>query len=245
MNSGDPAAPSLGPLGGDAGAPLDTLVRDLAGYLGGLDQGARCLRERAEAIGNERLGWLAARVLENTARMSAFVRDSVGGRRFESGLPLAFETFDMGEVAAEVVEQFQETARRKAIAVRLARPAADIAVVGDRAALGQVLVNLLSNAVKFSPRGKTVWIRVGPAPEGGGQCVIRDEGPGFNRADRAHLFERFRSLSGKPTGGETSTGLGLSIAHRLMQGMSGSLACVSAPESGARFVVTLPTKARH
>lgn len=79
--------------------------------------------------------------------------------------------------------------------------------------------NLISNAIKFSGPGSRVWV-IADADEC--EIRVRDEGPGLTEADRDGLFKSFSRLSARPTGGEPSTGLGLSIAMRFIQAMDGS-----------------------
>ncbi|MCU0425589.1 MAG: ATP-binding protein [Candidatus Kapabacteria bacterium] len=126
----------------------------------------------------------------------------------------------------------------------------------------QVLDNLVSNAVKYSPLGSSVRITVtmGTAPELCEQelgehheeiaqnadkytfITVEDKGPGLTEEDRKNLFRKFARLSAKPTGGEHSTGLGLSIAKRLVEAMRGEILCVSEQDKGSAFVLVLPTK---
>ena len=72
------------------------------------------------------------------------------------------------------------------------------------------------------------------------ECVIRDEGPGFTAEDKEKMFRRYGRLSARPTGGEPSTGLGLSIVRKLVQAMDGDLMCESNPGQGAVFTIRLP-----
>jgi two-component system sensor histidine kinase/response regulator len=106
-------------------------------------------------------------------------------------------------------------------------------------ALDKILENLVSNAVKFSPLGRQIHIRVQP-------CVahvewrIRDEGPGFQADDRDPMFRRYRRLSARPTAGEPSTGLGLSIVRKLIQASKAELVLESSPGEGASWLVRVP-----
>ena len=118
-------------------------------------------------------------------------------------------------------------------------PDGTVTALADVSALGQVLDNLISNALKFSPPGRRIFISVAPAGRFA-ECVIRDEGPGFTEEDKAGMFRRYGRLSARPTGGEPSTGLGLSIVRKLVLGMSGELLCESIAGSGAAFMVRLP-----
>jgi signal transduction histidine kinase len=74
-------------------------------------------------------------------------------------------------------------------------------------------------------------------------CVrieVQDEGPGLSEDDMKKLFGKFQRLSAKPTSGEQSTGLGLSIVKKMVEAMNGEVWCESAFGQGAVFVVELP-----
>ena len=108
--------------------------------------------------------------------------------------------------------------------------------MADVCAAGQVLDNLVSNAIKYSPPEQRVWI----STERRGDIVtitIRDEGPGLSKEDQEKMFGKFARLTPRPTGGETSTGLGLWIVKELVQSMDGSIRCESNLGEGATFVV--------
>ncbi|MBF0329688.1 MAG: CHASE2 domain-containing protein [Nitrospirae bacterium] len=103
----------------------------------------------------------------------------------------------------------------------------------------QVVDNLISNAVKFSPPGSNVYITL--ADEGGMAMVsVKDEGPGLSEEDKGKLFGEFQKLSARPTGGEKSTGLGLSIVKKIIEAHKGTIYVESAPGSGAAFIFKIP-----
>ena len=66
------------------------------------------------------------------------------------------------------------------------------------------------------------------------------KGPGSAKSDKTRMFRRYGRLSARPTGGEPSTGLGLSIVKKLVLAMQGELACESTPGNGATFAFRLP-----
>ena len=78
--------------------------------------------------------------------------------------------------------------------------------------------------------------------DGGGIAIsVKDEGPGLSKDDMARLFGRFQRLTAKPTGGESSTGLGLSIVKRIVELHGGSVSAESdGPGQGATFIIRLP-----
>ncbi|MBI2836800.1 MAG: HAMP domain-containing histidine kinase, partial [Acidobacteria bacterium] len=109
----------------------------------------------------------------------------------------------------------------------------------DRDITLQVCDNLLANAVKYSPHGKSIWVRVRQM-DGKVRIEVRDEGPGVSAADLKKMFGKFARLTARPTGGEHSTGLGLSIVKSMVEAMHGRVWCESQPGAGATFIVELP-----
>jgi signal transduction histidine kinase len=146
---------------------------------------------------------------------------------------------NLTEIATAAVRQYQEAARLKKIKIQTDFPVEAVLVLADIFALDQVLDNLISNALKFSSPDKQIFVSVRSAANRA-ECVIRDEGPGFTAEDKEKMFRRYVRLSARPTGGEPSTGLGLSIVRKLVQAMDGELFCESVPGNGAAFTVRLP-----
>lgn len=109
----------------------------------------------------------------------------------------------------------------------------------DPNVLVQALDNLISNAVKYSPPGKPIVVRQLTVSDQI-RIEVQDQGPGLTAEDQKKLFGKFARLSAKPTGGEPSVGLGLSIVRRMMEAMRGRVGCESEPGQGATFFVELP-----
>ncbi len=103
----------------------------------------------------------------------------------------------------------------------------------------QVIDNLISNALKYSPFDTTITIRV-KAKSDNVRLEVEDEGPGISEEEMPKLFGKFARLSAQPTGGEHSTGLGLSIVKKMVEAMNGKVWCESEPGKGATFIVELP-----
>lgn len=102
----------------------------------------------------------------------------------------------------------------------------------------QVLNNLLDNAIKFSPPNSTITVVIELTPN---HCsvAVRDKGPGIPKNEYARLFKDFSRTSVKPTGGESSTGLGLSICFKIMQAHAGSIQAKNLPDGG-EFRISFP-----
>ena len=110
----------------------------------------------------------------------------------------------------------------------------------DADRIREAIDNLVSNAIKYSPIGGKIAVAV---THEGSDTVIRiaDEGAGLSPEDLGRLFGRFQRLSAKPTAGESSTGLGLSIVKRIIDMHGGHVTADSAgPGQGSTFTVTLP-----
>ncbi|SDK82639.1 Signal transduction histidine kinase [Catalinimonas alkaloidigena] len=114
----------------------------------------------------------------------------------------------------------------------------------DELYLTRILDNLVSNAVKYSSSGKLVEVNVYRQQHH--VCLsVRDQGPGFTEQDKEQLYRKFRRLSAKPTQGEESHGLGLSIVKTLVEKLDASIVLHSHPDQGSEFVVTFPLTAKQ
>ncbi len=221
---------------------LGMLAHDMNNYLGGMNMSAELLHEGIDRLKDERLAKLSGNILRSTAQLLAFMKEFLANAATDYGFTPKPAALNLADVATAVVQQYQEAARRKKIEIRTDFSSADPTVLADASALDQVLDNLLSNALKFSPSGKRVFVSVHPL-EHQVECVIRDEGPGFTADDKGRMFRRYGRLSARPTGGEPSTGLGLSIVRKLVQAMNGELSCESNPGQGTAFAIRLPRPA--
>lgn len=171
-------------------------------------------------------------------RMSRLITRLLDANAIEEGRYTSqIERCDVAALVAESVRHNRANAERKQIGVEVRLEPA-LWARADRAALVQVVDNLLSNAIKYSPPGSSVCVRA-TAENGWVVAAVTDQGPGLSEADQAKLFQKFTRLTAKPTGGESSTGLGLSIVKRLAEAMGGSVGCSSRLGEGATFFVRL------
>ena len=111
----------------------------------------------------------------------------------------------------------------------------------DRNKIEQVLNNLTSNALKFSPPGSTVIVRAFRNGDGI-RVEVKDSGQGIPLKELSLLFKAFQKTSVRPTSGEKSTGLGLMIAKRIVEGHGGHIGVESEAGTGSTFWFTLPTQ---
>jgi two-component system sensor histidine kinase/response regulator len=218
---------------------LGILAHDLKNHLGGMNMSAELMHGQIEQFQDERLTRLSENILRSSSQLLSFVKEFLANTASDNAFVARSSIVDLTETASNVVKQYLEAARRKNLKIQTFFPPENALVIADALALAQVLDNLLSNAVKFSPTGKKIFVAVRPAG-GHVECSIRDEGPGFTPGDKEKMFRRYGRLSARPTGGEPSTGLGLSIVRKLMQAMNGELSFESEHGQGAAFVIKLP-----
>jgi two-component system sensor histidine kinase/response regulator len=203
---------------------------------------AELLLNRAKSNEDAKLRLMAENIHSSSSQMRAFVRAFLANAAADHSLSIKLEPISLADAATRVIKQYESVAHAKEIVIRTAFPAEPILVQADPMALDQVLDNLISNAIKFSPSGKEVLVRL----HGGiaqAECHVCDQGVGFTEEDKKGMFHRYARLSARPTRGEPSTGLGLSIAKKLVQAMNGDLIYEGSPGTGATFIVRLPSTA--
>jgi signal transduction histidine kinase len=182
---------------------------------------------------------MADHILENTSEMIAKILDL---KAIESKtLNLKLEVYDVRAQLQELVDSFQGVANQKSIELVFDAGPDPLPWDLDKGLVEQIMENLISNAIKFSPNRKTVT--VGLKREGRAlQMRVADQGPGIHPEEMGKLFQKYQRLSAKPTGGESSTGLGLSIVKRYVEAMNGRVWCESDWGRGAAFIIQYEAK---
>jgi signal transduction histidine kinase len=224
-------------LNEEKAALMRMAAHDLRNPLGGLLMSIELLR----LGGVEKRDATLERMDVLVHQMMHMVRNLLDVQALEAGTrKMAAERVQVLQVVREALAAHQAAADRKRITLEAPSLDATLGVKADRSALGQIVDNLISNAVKYSPLGTTVRIAV-TRLEGGRICLsVRDHGPGVKPDEMPRLFDKYTTLSARPTAGEVSTGLGLSIVRELAHLMGGRVWCESKPGEGAVFYVELP-----
>jgi signal transduction histidine kinase len=153
-------------------------------------------------------------------------------------LPITLEETDFSLLIGENIQFNQALAEAKGIQINLLAPPAPVRVKVDPGKIEQVLNNLLSNAIKYSPSDTTILVSVDQAPD---EIIVtvRDQGPGIPSEEQHDLFNPFRTTSIRPASGESSTGLGLYIARRIVEEHGGRIWVESDTGKGSAFSFTL------
>jgi len=148
---------------------------------------------------------------------------------------------DSADILRQAFDRFVLMARKKGIQLIWEVPAQLPPAELDSLRMVEVLSNLLSNSIKFCSRGQSVYLAA-RAANGQLEIVVRDTGPGIGPEELPNLFEPFAQRSSKPTAGEPSTGLGLSIVKQIVELHGGRVSVESALGRGTAFTLHLPLR---
>jgi len=172
--------------------------------------------------------------------MLSLLKDLLDISAIESGkLNLQLEPLNIKEYVERIVNRYRMIAKLKNIQIKLIvkEPLPTIRI--DRNKFEQILVNLISNAIKFSHNGTIVKVSV-TSDQNQVFFTVEDHGQGIPDSEREKLFKPFSLTSVKSTAGESSTGLGLAITHKLVLAHRGQIFVESKVGKGSIFSVTIP-----
>ncbi|MEM6641845.1 MAG: ATP-binding protein [Bacteroidota bacterium] len=187
-----------------------------------------------------------AEIVSMIGRISAASRKMIENlvylRYYESaGFTPTIAMIDIDTIYQTKMAGFSALAEQKSILLKGKLKKIDAPFWSDVNAIDRIISNLLSNAIKFSPDHTTIQFGF-KGTRKKLTISVADEGPGFTKEDQKKAFRKFQKLSARPTGGESSSGLGLSIIKELVQGLGGSIKLESEKGKGALFLVELPNK---
>ena len=225
---------------------LATAAHDLKNPLGGILLMADRIRVEAEALGPESVVQAqAGRIHEMVQKMIQIINSVLDAAVQELGeVNLSFEMTNLGDLVHRIVQENGTYADSKNIRLTYVETlAAECWGMLDQLRMSQAMDNLVNNAIKYSPYGSVIRVELGLRIVEGQDRVhveVRDQGPGLTEEDLAQAFGSFQRLSAQPTGGEYSTGLGLSIVKQMVELHGGWVWVESEPGQGAAFIVEIP-----
>lgn len=219
---------------------LGIVAHDLKNPLASILLGIEMLQRYQDRMTADQQAKRLTDMRTTSKRMQAIITNLLDVNAVDTGkFTLVPSEFNFADAVRVVVDDYAERAKEKNIALNFEAESPSILAFADSNATVQILDNLVSNAVKYSPFSTTAWISV-RVVDGKAQCLVKDEGPGLSEEDKKKLFGKYARLSAKPTGGEHSTGLGLSIVKKLAEAMRGTVWCESELGQGATFILELP-----
>ena len=220
---------------------LGTVAHDLKNPLGVILGRTEMLTELIGAgSSKESVTAQVEHIRDATKRLTSMVDHLISDAMADAfDISIRREPVDIAALVTEVADANQPLAVNKQQTITVSAPP-NIVTMCDTDRMREAIDNLVSNAIKYSPIGGKITVVVTHEQD---NTIIRiaDEGAGLSPEDLGRLFGRFQRLSAKPTAGESSTGLGLSIVKRIIDMHGGEVTADSAgPGQGSTFTVMLP-----
>ncbi len=178
-------------------------------------------------------------VLGETKRMNALITDLLNLAKIESGqFPMEFSEFDINELIRRCIIVFEQRIEEKKLIVDIQLGEGKLLVWADADRISQVVTNLIDNAVKFSYEGGQlkVWTH---CVENRVYVNVADTGEGIPPDEQPYVFERFYKVDKSHSRSKPGTGIGLSIAKRIIAQHQESITLKSAQGKGSVFTFTL------
>lgn len=219
---------------------LGIVAHDLKNPLFGIKGLAQILEKEYATLSQEEIQDFSTDIRTSADRMFELISNLLDINAIEqNGVRMEIQPFEIIPVTEHAFNRFKQRANSKNITMEFL-PETHAEALADRSYTLQVLDNVISNAVKYSPFNKTVRVRVREHEGKTIRIEVADQGPGLTEEDKKKLFGKFARLSAQPTGGEHSTGLGLSIVKKLVEAMNGKILCESELGKGSTFIIELP-----
>lgn len=212
------------------------VVHDLRTPLSALRVSLALVPAYEDRAGQGRMHQVLPVIRRQVDRLERMLGDLLDASRIEAGhLELRIEQRDARDMARQVVALFEGASTAVEIALSLPQVPTPLRCDPDR--IEEVLSNLLSNAIKYSPGGGKIEIRVA-ATDGEVSFTVSDRGMGIAPSELPHVFEPFRRAPSRY--GISGTGLGLSVAKRIVEAHGGRIEAKSEQGVGSVFSVHLP-----
>jgi two-component system phosphate regulon sensor histidine kinase PhoR len=177
---------------------------------------------------------------ERTRGLLALINDLLAISRMQTGrLAKEKEKLQLGSLLGEIVDLIKGIAWERKISVELDMPGDLPTVFANREDLTRVFTNLLDNAIKYSRNGGKVSVRAS-SDDAFIRIEVKDSGIGIAKKDIGRLFDEFFRVKNKATQGISGTGLGLTIAKKIVETYNGHIEVESELHHGSTFRVLLP-----
>ena len=216
---------------------ISELVHELRTPLSSLNTAAHLLTR--PDLPEERREQVISAIQNEITRLTEMTSAFLDMARLESGrTQFNTEVFDLSLLMDECASLVSGKVDEQDLHLQMDIPNEIPQITADRDKIKQVLLNLLSNAIKYNhPQGS---ITVSAGVEGDNLVIaVMDSGPGINKEDKEHLFEKFFRVESAEKAAPGS-GLGLAISQRIVEAHQGKIEVRSHVGTGTTFRVYLP-----
>ena len=183
------------------------------------------------------------RIDQQIYRLTRLISEILDISRIEENkLILQKSTFNVNDLINDTIQDIRLTNTQHQIGV-----SHEITgnIYADKDRIGQVLINLITNAIKYSPDSQEVKVRVWCPEEGKISVSVRDKGIGIEPKNQKEIFKRFYRAGGKSEETYSGFGIGLYLAHEIIERHAGQLEVKSELGKGSEFTFTLAQKAEQ
>lgn len=215
---------------------IKVLAHDLRSPLSNIITSSVLLKEHStlDENGSKMIEFIS----QSSEKIQSMIEKILDVEAIESGeRNMNMEAVDPEGIIKSVLKENGSRAQRKGITLRH-EGVSGLKVLADTFYLQQVIENLVSNAIKFSESNTTITVGLYDRQDSV-RIMVKDEGPGFSSEDQGNIFKKFHKLTAKPTGGETTVGLGLSIVKSYTEMMGGTISFSTEQGVGTEFYVDL------
>ncbi|MBI5968703.1 MAG: GAF domain-containing protein [Deltaproteobacteria bacterium] len=189
----------------------------------------------------EKIRDVLVRVQKSGRHLLDLINDVLDLSKIEAGqLTLSLNEYSIKEVVQAVCTAVEPMVMEKKLALEVALPPGLPIAKGDERRITQVILNLVGNAIKFTEVGK-ISVQV-TASDGTFLVSVSDTGPGISEADQQKIFGEFAQGDSSSTRKKGGTGLGLTIAKRIVELHGGRIWVESSLGKGSTFWFTLPVR---
>lgn len=216
---------------------IDSASEHLRGPLTNVELGLHLLLEGGGGELTDQQSEVLQASREDCVRVERLLHDLVELSHLESGeQPPQVHSFDPVQWLAEIGERIRTRTESKRISLVLSAPSNLPLIYADPSQLDRALDQLTNNAIRHTPAGGEIGL-LARSIEGEIVIEVSNTGPGIPRDYLDRVFDRFVQVPGATAG---TSGLGLTIARRLIEQNSGRISVSSAPGKGTTFTLTLP-----
>jgi signal transduction histidine kinase len=219
---------------------LGIAAHDLRNPIGAINSFSDILLESDAAFSQEEKTEFLGLIKESSQFSLQLLNELLDISKIELGkLELNKSEQDIDKVVSQVIKINKVFARNKNINIDFNSNLAQKEINIDKEKIEQVLHNLLSNAIKYSESNTS--IEVGVFEQNSVITIsVKDQGVGIPDNELNQLFQAFGTTSAKTTANDSSTGLGLAIAKKIVNGHNGEIKVKSVLGEGSEFLFTLP-----
>ncbi|HCX64143.1 MAG TPA: hypothetical protein DHN33_02890 [Eubacteriaceae bacterium] len=195
-----------------------------------------CMKKEETIEENER--WID-NITSETENMSVLIQNLLTLAQADNNqIPIHCGDMDLSQVVNKNCEKFELIAREKNIAFK-SIVSDQVNFYGDKEKINQLIVILLDNAIKYTPENGQITVGLMHTSS----VVVfnvRDSGIGMTEEEKQRIFERFYRVDKARSRAEGGAGLGLSIAHWIVDAHKGKITVESSPNAGSNFIVEFP-----